>query len=232
MHYNLSFNHNQVAREASMKKVANKAVSKDKRVRRTQERAEITRGKLIEAATAAFAERGYDGVSVRDIENEAGVKRGLLAYHFGDKKSIWIAVVDNTFGLMKTAVNKRMELLQDLDGRDRLAFIIRFFTRFAAKHPEMSQLMGQEARQDSWRIRYLVDTHIIEGKQAMEIAASETLGLDKKAFLHWYYIMVSGSATIFSFAPECKLLFGEDPRSESSVETHADMMVSMLLGNS
>jgi hypothetical protein len=43
--------------------------------------------------------------------------------------------------------------------------------------------------------------------------------------------MVSGSATIFSFAPECKLLFGEDPRQESTVETHAEMMVSMLLGD-
>jgi TetR/AcrR family transcriptional regulator len=213
------------------KPVASKAVPGDKRIRRTQERAEITRSKLLEAATVAFSERGYDGVSVRDIENKAGVKRGLLGYHFGDKKTIWIAIVDNTFGLMKTAVNKRMELLQDLGGRDRLAYIIRFFTRFAAKHPEMSQLMGQEARQDSWRIRYLVDTHIAEGKLAMEIAATETLGLDKKAFIHWYYIMVSGSATIFSFAPECKLLFGEDPRAESVVETHAEMMVSMLLGN-
>jgi hypothetical protein len=101
------------------KKVASKAVSGDKRIRRTQARAENTRSKLLEAATAAFSERGYDGVSVRDIENKAGVKRGLLGYHFGDKKLIWIAVVDNTFGLMKTAVNKRMELLQDLGGRDR-----------------------------------------------------------------------------------------------------------------
>ena len=214
------------------KQVTRKAVPAEKRIRRTQERAEITRSKLIDAATVAFSERGYDGVSVRDIENQAGVKRGLLGYHFGDKKTIWIEVVDHTFGLMKIAVNKRLELMQDLVGRERLAYLIRFFTRFAAEHPELSRLMGQEARQDSWRIRYLVENHIAEGKLALEIAAKNTLGLDKKAFVHWYYIMMSGSATIFSFTPECKLLFGEDPQAEDMIETHADMMVAMLLGNS
>ncbi|MDE0929269.1 MAG: helix-turn-helix domain containing protein, partial [Halioglobus sp.] len=56
-----------------------------KRTRRVQERAEITRAKLIKAGTVMFSERGFDGVSVRDLENAAGVKRNLLAYHFDDK---------------------------------------------------------------------------------------------------------------------------------------------------
>ena len=41
--------------------------------------------------------------------------------------------------------------------------------------------------------------------------------------------MLSASATIFSFQPECKRLFGFDPRNEEVIEAHADMIVRMLL---
>lgn len=42
--------------------------------------------------------------------------------------------------------------------------------------------------------------------------------------------MNSASATIFSFEPECKRLFGFNPRQESVIETHADLIGTMLLG--
>ena len=57
----------------------------------------------------------------------------------------------------------------------------------------------------------------------------ETKGLDRQAFIHWYYIMISSTSTIFSFAAECEDLFGVDPCEESMVEKHAEMLVSMLL---
>ena len=41
--------------------------------------------------------------------------------------------------------------------------------------------------------------------------------------------MLSASATIFSFQPECKRLFGFDPRNVEVIEAHADMIVRMLL---
>ena len=48
-----------------------------KRTRRTQERAETTRANLIDAGKLLFSERGFDAVSVRDLENAAGVKRNI-----------------------------------------------------------------------------------------------------------------------------------------------------------
>lgn len=202
-----------------------------KRSRRIQERTELTRAKIMDAATRIFSEQGFEGVSVRDIENAAGVHRGLLAYHFGDKDNLWKSVVDATFNLMKQELEQRREILADLVGRERLALLIRFHVRFYARHPELSRLMSQEARQDSWRIRYLVDKHIRPNSRVLQKTVSEHLGLDKQAFVHWYYIMVSASATIFSFAPECELLFGVDPHRDSVVEAHAEMLVSMLLGS-
>jgi len=201
-----------------------------KRARRTQERTEVARSNLIQAATPLFAEQGFDAISVREIEITADVKRGMLAYHFGDKESLWKEVANTCFEKLNTELNHRFELFKDVSSRERLALIIRFHVRFYDQHPELSRLMSQEARQDSWRIRYLVEHHLKPNVQALKDNVTETLTLSEREFVHWYYIMVSGSATIFSFAPECQLLFGVDPHEEGVVEAHAKMMVAMLLG--
>jgi len=202
-----------------------------KPTRRTQERTEIARANLINAATPMFAEQGFDGISVRNIELAANVKRGMLAYHFGDKENLWKTVADTCFERLSTELNHRFELFKDLSERERLALMIRFHVRFYAQHPELSRLMSQEARQDGWRIEYLVDKHLKPGVDALKKHVVATLDLNDREFAHWYYIMVSASATMFSFAPECERLFGFDPHEESVVDTHAEMMVNTLLGH-
>ena len=200
-----------------------------KRTRRTQERAEATRASLIEAGKLLFSERGFDAVSVRDIENAAGVKRNILAYHFEDKETIWKASADAIFGQMREEFDQRLAIMREVAGRDALAFIVRFYVYFHARHPELSRLMSQEATRHSWRIQYLIDNHIRPSTMQMEKLVHETEGLDRKAFIHWYYIMISSTSTIFSFAAECQDLFGVDPCEESMVEQHAEMLVAMLL---
>jgi AcrR family transcriptional regulator len=52
-----------------------------------------TRAKLIAAARKAFGEQGYAGASMDDFTAEAGLTRGALYHHFGDKKGLFEAVV-------------------------------------------------------------------------------------------------------------------------------------------
>jgi AcrR family transcriptional regulator len=47
-----------------------------------------SREKLLSSAEALFAERGFDGVSVRDIANAAGVNSALVGYYFRGKEGL------------------------------------------------------------------------------------------------------------------------------------------------
>jgi TetR/AcrR family transcriptional regulator len=197
--------------------------------KRTRERADTTRRKLLETAITLFADNGYDGVTLRDIEKVADVHRGLASYHFEDKDSLWKAAADTCLGRMRVEVDHRTNLLNELSPDERLAFIVRFYVRFSARHPEEAALVSQEARRNTWRTQHLIDHHIRPGCDAMEALAGESLGLDRQEFIHWYYILISSSSTIFYFAPECEMLFGVDSRSDEIVERHAELLVDMLV---
>ena len=52
-----------------------------------------TRGKLIKAAREAFATKGFAESSMDDLTAQAGLTRGALYHHFGDKKGLLGAVI-------------------------------------------------------------------------------------------------------------------------------------------
>lgn len=53
-----------------------------------------TRERLMRAAERLFAQRGVDGVSIRDITNDAGVNSAAIHYHFGSKAGLVQAILD------------------------------------------------------------------------------------------------------------------------------------------
>lgn len=63
--------------------------------RRTQQdRTRRTRETLIATARQLFAERGYAAVPAEQIVAAAGLTRGALHHHFGDKKQLFRAVFE------------------------------------------------------------------------------------------------------------------------------------------
>ena len=56
--------------------------------------AEATRQMLVSVARELFAERGYNGTSVEEIIQRAGVARGALYHHFSGKDALFRAVYD------------------------------------------------------------------------------------------------------------------------------------------
>lgn len=58
-----------------------------------------TRAAIESAAKQLFAERGFDGASVRGIAAEAGVDPALVIRHFGSKEALFLRTVDTSMGI-------------------------------------------------------------------------------------------------------------------------------------
>jgi AcrR family transcriptional regulator len=59
--------------------------------------AEATREAILQSALTAFAQRGYDGVGVREIAHTAGVTAVLVNRYFGSKERLFAAAVEAMF---------------------------------------------------------------------------------------------------------------------------------------
>jgi AcrR family transcriptional regulator len=70
--------------------IAKKRVGKKTRAGSVRVREqEDARARLIDVAIALFAEKGYEGTSVRDLATAAGVNVAAVNYHFGSKDALY-----------------------------------------------------------------------------------------------------------------------------------------------
>jgi AcrR family transcriptional regulator len=53
-----------------------------------------TRARILDAARALFAERGYAGASMRDLAEALGMTKAAVYYHFPGKADILLALVE------------------------------------------------------------------------------------------------------------------------------------------
>ena len=179
----------------------------------------------------AFSVGGYDSVSVRQLEEAAGVKRGLVAYHFGDKEGLWRAVVQQLFAALADDFINRIVTLGDVAPMEAARAMVKAFVRYSAAHPQLNRLMMQECAGDSWRVACIVEEHVAPMLDRLAEALPEaTTLLWGERDPHRYYLMVGAGAFVFSAEQECRHLFAVDPRAPDFVERHAELVASLLLG--
>src|SRR5258705_4037761 len=67
------------------------------RKRAEQQRSLETRGAILDAAIAEFAERGFEGASIRAIADRLGLQHPLITYHYRSKDILWRAAAEHAF---------------------------------------------------------------------------------------------------------------------------------------
>ncbi len=70
-----------------------------------------TKDKILYAAISLFSQKGYDGVSVRDIAKEVGIKASSLYKHYDNKE----AILESIFLLFKGTMARTVPTEGDLN---------------------------------------------------------------------------------------------------------------------
>jgi len=58
----------------------------------SQDHLDARRWQILDGARAAFARHGYEGATVRVLEEEIGLSRGAIFHHFPDKAALFMAL--------------------------------------------------------------------------------------------------------------------------------------------
>ena len=77
---------------------------------------EARRQQILAGARACFARHGYEGATVRRLEEEIGLSRGAIFHHFRDKESLFLAVAEDDAAAMVATVarNGLVQVMRDL----------------------------------------------------------------------------------------------------------------------
>jgi len=70
--------------------------------------ADMTRAALVRAALGLFGKQGFDGTSTRAIAAAANANIGSIAYHFGGKEGLRIAVADHIAETIQTVAGQAL----------------------------------------------------------------------------------------------------------------------------
>jgi len=121
---------------------------------------EETRARLLEVGSRLFAQKGYDGVSMRTLAAEAGVNLATVGYHFGGKPGLYKAILERIIAYRYEIFPKAEEVRARIEaaGSDRAALCRVtdwFVTRMASEllgHSELTWaafLVSRELAQPS-----------------------------------------------------------------------------------
>ncbi len=113
----------------------------------------------LDRALEAFAERGFEGASLREIAEACGVSHGLLNARFGSKLGLWTAAVDHGMDRLHQRMVELQGQLSDSTGIEaRLHAACVDFLATVAAYPAIIQLMNIEGSRASPRLDYIVET--------------------------------------------------------------------------
>ena len=73
------------------------------RSRRRRADGEVSRARILDAATEIAAQRGYEGTSIAAVSSRCGLPASSIYWHFKDKDDLLAAVIERSFGSWLTA---------------------------------------------------------------------------------------------------------------------------------
>ena len=159
-----------------------------------------TRERILSAAEQLFAERGIDGVSMRDIAAIAMVPLALVSYHFGSKDALYRSIFTHRY---EPLTEERMARLNAVDlkrpGAATLRQIVAAFLepilrlRKARGGRHFAVLLAREASDPNEGRRGILSRYLDPTGKAFIDALQRALPKHSKADIAWGYQFLVGA---------------------------------------
>lgn len=113
---------------------------------------------LLKSARRAFAKRGFESTSVREIARDSGVDPALISHHFGSKEALWIAVVEQIAQHAAPMIDATRKLrTADLTKRQRVERALAIFIDKVFSDPDVGMFFSTTATEQGERLDVLME---------------------------------------------------------------------------
>lgn len=201
---------------------------------RQRRQPDVTRRRILQAATTEFSAKGLAGARVDEIARRAGVSKRMLYHYFGNKEALWLAVLEQAY-LHIRSEERGLDVgrLSPVEGMRRL---IAFTIAYDSAHPEFISLLLSENLQ---RARYLRRSRKVRELHTSLLDVIEDIlqrgrktgvfrsGVDAAEL---YITIAALGFFYFSNVHTLTAIFGRDFNSEAARRQHLRHTVNVILG--
>ena len=193
-----------------------------------------TRARILQHATRAFAEKGYDGARVDNIARRAGVSVTLLYHYFRSKDGLFVAVMEEAYLLIRSS-HRDIEL-SALPPREAISTMVNSLFDLFMQRPELVNLLNSE---NLHKARHIARSQTIRGlyRPLLErlnevIARGYAEGVFRRRVEGSDFLLSLTGLAYFYFANRHTLgvVFDEDLMTPQRLETRRKHLVDFVLG--
>jgi AcrR family transcriptional regulator len=98
---------------------------------------------ILRHAAQVFAEKGYEGASIRDISRASGIALSGLYYYFESKQKLLFLIQSHAFNSILEELERRLEGVTDRE--QRLRILVQNHIDYFLRHPVEMKVLSHEA---------------------------------------------------------------------------------------
>jgi AcrR family transcriptional regulator len=127
---------------------------------------------ILDAARKVFLENGFDGATMQQIANEAGINKALLHYYFRSKDRLFEAVFIEAFG--KMVPNLLKIFTSEAEFTEKIRGLVQTYITALQQYPQIPQFILHELHRNPGRIIELMHSTGINPDFVMNIIRQES----------------------------------------------------------
>ena len=98
-----------------------------------------TRERIFLSAAQLFSQKGYNGVSMRELAEHSGISKPTIYYYFGNKEGIYTALVQTGLSHGETYLKEIVEL--SIPVKEKLVLLTKFRFDQGIRYPEFAKFL-------------------------------------------------------------------------------------------
>src|SRR5262245_30387231 len=192
-------------------------------------RGEQTRERILDAAEALFADRGFEGTALRDVAARVGIRTPSLYNHFPSKEALYAAVLERTIEPVLAVLSEIVQSPQA--SRPGSREVVERVMAVLARRPDLPRLVAHEALAGGEHLRPLLQKVVapvlVRAQEAvLTTPGAERWGRERAPLLVLAaYHMVVGH---FAIAPFYRELSGQDLLEPEALDRQTQFLADVL----